>query len=66
MADEIPPGPPAWTRHTAWRQGSVLTREAAVSCGVPDNGNADASAVVVVVSHDSDLTSDDLDAEPAA
>ena len=65
MADEIPPGPPAWTRHTAWRQGSVLTREAAVTCGVLSD-NADPAEVVVVVSHDCDLTSDDLDAEPAA
>ena len=43
----------------------MLTREAAVRCGVLDD-NADAGAVVVVVSHDCDLTSDDLDAEPAA
>jgi hypothetical protein len=47
----------AWDRKTPWRQGHALTNEAAVALGlVPEK--AVASAIVMVVSHDCDITQD--------
>jgi hypothetical protein len=47
----------AWDRKTPWRQGQALTNEAAVELGlVPEK--AVATAVVLVVSHDCDITQD--------
>ena len=43
----------------------MLSHEAAVGCRLLDAA-ADPTAVVVVISHDCDLSTDDLDAEPAA
>ena len=43
----------------------MLPREAAIGCRLLDDG-AKPAVVVVIISHDCDLTSDDLDAEPAA
>jgi hypothetical protein len=45
----------AWDRKTPWRQGHALTNEAAVALGlVPEK--AVATAIVMVVSHDCDIT----------
>jgi len=47
----------AWDRKTPWRQGHALTNEAAVALElVPEK--AVATAVVMVVSHDCDITQD--------
>jgi len=47
----------AWDRKTPWRQGHALTNEAAVELGlVPEK--AVATAAVMVVSHDCDITQD--------
>ncbi len=53
----------AWTRETAWRQGSVLPPEAAAHFGLA-NDRDPAATCVVVISHDCDLANDDLGAEP--
>lgn len=53
----------AWTRNTPWRQGHVLTKDAAEELGLLHPETPDATCVVVI-SHDCDLANDDLQAEP--
>lgn len=48
-----------WNRNTAWRQGSVLPKEACAALNL-QYGNGDAQIVAVVVSHDCDLAQDPL------
>ena len=55
-------GQPQWSRETPWRQGHVLCAKARVALELR-HADADATCVVVI-SHDCDLASDDLDAEP--
>src|ERR1700736_2501834 len=43
-----------WDRSTPWRQGALLTSEAAIALGLASPATADHTAVVVV-SHDCDL-----------
>jgi hypothetical protein len=57
------PGQAQWTRDTNWRQGDILTREAAAHFSLT-NPVDPGSTCVVVVSHDCDLANDNLDAEP--
>ncbi|MGB7497022.1 MAG: hypothetical protein WBR14_06840 [Candidatus Acidiferrum sp.] len=45
----------AWDRKTPWRQGHALTNEAAVALGLV-TGEVAATAVVMVISHDCDIT----------
>lgn len=52
-----------WTRQTPWRQGSVLPRDALLALGLVSQTDID-TACGVVISHDCDLASDNLDAEP--
>jgi hypothetical protein len=52
-----------WTRDTLWRQGYVLTAEAAQALGLSHPETPD-STCVVVISHDCDLANDDLQVEP--
>lgn len=52
-----------WTRETRWRQGSVLTGAAAERFGLSHAAEG-ANTCVVVISHDCDLASDNLSAEP--
>ena len=52
-----------WTRDTPWRQGCVLSTDAANALGLM-HPNEDAITAVVVISHDCDLALDNLDAEP--
>ncbi len=52
-----------WTRDTPWRQGHVLTAEAAQSLGLSHPESPD-STCVVVISHDCDLANDALQIEP--
>jgi hypothetical protein len=54
---------PQWTRHTNWRQGHVLPREAAARFGLT-NAADPGSTCVVVITHDCDLANENLDAEP--
>lgn len=54
-----------WTRDTPWRQGHVLTAEAAQTLGLPHPETPD-STCVVVISHDCDLANDALQIEPDA
>jgi hypothetical protein len=53
----------AWTRETPWRQGHVLPADAVVALNLlhPDFPE---STCVVIISHDCDLASADLHAEP--
>jgi hypothetical protein len=52
-----------WTRNTPWRQGHVLTAEAAQALGLSHPETPD-STCVVVIGHDCDLANDDLQVEP--
>jgi len=52
-----------WTRDTPWRQGNILTGEAAQALGLAHPETPD-STCVVVISHDCDLASDALQIEP--
>jgi hypothetical protein len=52
-----------WTRHTPWRQGSVLPADASQALGLAHPETPDATCVVVI-SHDCDLANDDLQIEP--
>lgn len=54
----------AWNRYTPWRQGSVLTPDAAIDLELVHR-DAAAEAIVVVVSHDCDVANDNLELEPA-
>jgi hypothetical protein len=53
----------AWKRATAWRQGSVVPRDAAISLGILGEAQTGAE-VLLVVSHDCDIAEDNLDLEP--
>ncbi|WP_315761446.1 hypothetical protein [Bradyrhizobium sp. SZCCHNS2005] len=53
---------PQWSRETPWRQGHVLCAKARAALEL-HHTDADATCVVVI-SHDCDLASDDLHAEP--
>jgi hypothetical protein len=53
---------PQWSRETPWRQGHVLCAKARAALKL-HHVDADATCVVVI-SHDCDLASDDLHAEP--
>lgn len=52
-----------WTRDTPWRQGHILTAEAAKALGLFHPESPD-STCVVVISHDCDLANHDLQVEP--
>lgn len=52
-----------WTRETPWRQGHLLTPEAALAFGFSHPESPD-STCVVVISHDCDLANDTLPIEP--
>ena len=52
-----------WTRNTPWRQGHVLTLEAAQAQGLSHPESLE-STCVVVISHDCDLANDALQIEP--
>lgn len=52
-----------WTRDTPWRQGHVLTAEAAQALGLSHPESPD-STCVVVISHDCDLANDVFQIEP--
>lgn len=52
-----------WTRGTPWRQGHLLTEEAALALGLLHSESPDLTCVVVV-SHDCDLANDALQIEP--
>jgi hypothetical protein len=52
-----------WTRDTPWRQGHVLTSEAAKALGLSYPESPD-STCVVVISHDCDLANDAIQIEP--
>jgi hypothetical protein len=54
----------AWTRDTPWRQGHILTTDAAEALGL-FHPEAPDGTCVVVISHDCDLANDDLQVEPA-
>ncbi len=51
-----------WTRNTSWRQGHILTGEAAQALGLTHPTSPGATCVVVI-SHDCDLANDDLHIE---
>jgi hypothetical protein len=53
----------AWTRDTPWRQGHILTMDAAEALGLLHPETPD-STCVVVIGHDCDLANDDLQVEP--
>jgi hypothetical protein len=57
-------GQPQWSRETPWRQGHVLCAKARAALEL-HHADADVTCVVVI-SHDCDLASDDLHAEPHA
>ena len=52
-----------WTRDTPWRQGHLLTLEAALAFGFSHPESPD-STCVVVISHDCDLANEALQIEP--
>ena len=52
-----------WTRDTPWRQGHLLTREAAQAFGLSNPESPD-STCVLVISHDCDLANNSLQVEP--
>lgn len=52
-----------WTRSTPWRQGHVLTSEAATHFGLAHHSHPD-DTVVLVISHDCDVANANMDAEP--
>ena len=51
-----------WSRNTLWKQGSVLAKENFPTVGLANEMDAE---LAVAVSHDCDIASDKLDAEPA-
>jgi hypothetical protein len=55
--------PARWTRDTPWRQGALLTIQAASELHLLDP-DAPESTFVCIISHDCDLANDDLDEEP--
>jgi hypothetical protein len=58
MADVAPQ---KWTRETPWRQGHVLRSETASRLDLVNSG---ADACAIVISHDCDLSNDNLATEP--
>ena len=52
-----------WTRDTPWRQGNLLTTEAALALGFSHQESPE-STCVVVISHDCDLANNALQIEP--
>lgn len=54
-----------WTRSTPWRQGGVLSSPATTSLDLA-HPDAESETIVIVISHDCDLTCDDLNVEPHA
>jgi hypothetical protein len=52
-----------WTRDTPWRQGHLLTNEAALALGLSHPASPD-STCIVVISHECDLANDALHIEP--
>lgn len=52
-----------WTRDTPWRQGHLLTPEAALALGLSHTESPDLTCVVVI-SHDCDLANEALQVEP--
>jgi hypothetical protein len=58
MADVAPQ---KWIRETPWRQGHILRSETASRLALIDS---DGDACAIVISHDCDLSNDDLTAEP--
>jgi len=52
-----------WERNTSWRQGHVLDAHAVAALGFGHEGDV-ASTVVMVISHDCDIASDNLAVEP--
>jgi len=52
-----------WTRDTPWRQGHLLSPEAALAVGLSHPESPDLTCVVVI-SHDCDLANDALQIEP--
>ncbi len=52
-----------WTRQTPWRQGSILTGEAAQTLGL-QHPHSPQDTCVVVIGHDCDLVNDALQIEP--
>lgn len=55
--------PALWTRNTPWRQGALLTHQAAAELQLLDPEAPD-STCVCVISHDCDLANDNLEQEP--
>jgi len=53
-----------WSRNTPWRQGHIFTADAIQAFGLAHPERPD-STCVVVISHDCDLASDDLQIEPS-
>lgn len=53
----------SWTRDTPWRQGHLLTADAALALGLSHPESPD-STCVVVISHDCDLANDAMEIEP--
>ena len=53
--------PQKWTRETPWRQGHVLRSETASRLALV---NSDTDACAIVISHDCDLSNDNLATEP--
>jgi hypothetical protein len=52
----------AWSRHTTWRQGSVLAQKDFQSLGLGIPPRAD---IAIAISHDCDIANDNMDSEPA-
>ena len=55
--------PKQWTRNALWRQGHALRSGATAALGLK-NAIDESATLVVVISHDCDLATDDLDVEP--
>jgi hypothetical protein len=51
-----------WSRHTIWRQGSVLTQTDFESAGLTNTGDEN---LAIAISHDCDIANDNLDIEPS-
>lgn len=52
-----------WTRQTQWRQGSLLAGPSAIALGLLSEVESE-SRVLIAVSHDCDIATDNLRAEP--
>ena len=58
-------GPQKWTNNTAWRQGHLLDSQDGAALGLAHPTDGD-NTCIVVIAHDCDLATDDLDIEPNA